>query len=323
MPRSSRCTIPGRSGSDPSRLGQRRRARGTGQAGRGPACPVAVTGTGMDHQAGRLVHHDQVGGPRGPPRTRPRGRRPAGPAELLVPVDPQAPGRSRRVVLRLRTVAPSIRHPSLVDQGVDRRTGTRRPAGPPPCPPGPRRATAGTVDRSAAFTGAAARAASETRSSRQPTTMRGVGHVEGGPEVEGHEVDHRPVVAPEEAVGRDCPAPPRGSARGWRPGRSSGPARPWHRSTATSTTATGTSTKAFPWNRLKDAPVLRDSSRSSVPITWIGPEARRVDGPPLGQLVGQDHDGRHRSGRPPSARRRSRGRPLVVRSPRPAHRSAP
>ena len=46
-------------------------------------------------------------------------------------------------------------------------------------------------------------------------------------------------------------------------------------SATTSTTATGTRMKAFPWNRLNDAPVLRASSKSRVPITWMGPEERR------------------------------------------------
>ncbi len=55
VPRSRRCTIPGRSASAPACSGQRRRGRGTGPGARAPACLARLTGTRVHHEAGRLV----------------------------------------------------------------------------------------------------------------------------------------------------------------------------------------------------------------------------------------------------------------------------
>ena len=85
-------------------------------------------------------------------------------------------------------------------------------------------------------------------------------------------------------------------------------------STPTRTTASGTSTKAFPWKRLKEAPVLRDSWKSRVPITWIGSAGQPGHRPPLGELIGDHHRHHHGHGhqQPPDRR----GRPAAA----PAHR---
>ena len=228
--------MPGRSGSDPHRLGQRHEL---GEPGDQPVDqgPGAVAGTGVDHQAGRLVHHDQLGvlvddledHRRVPLRARPSGA----PQRRSTPSPGRTAGRCCGSGRRPRRPAPDPPR-----SGRRPRSGRGRPPGPPPCPPAPRRATHGTSTVTDAHVGSADPRSSDDQQQQASDDDGGVGHIEGGPEVQGDEVDHRPVVVAEEPVAEIAQRPAEDEPEHGGPAGRRG--TPDHvTSTATSTTATG------------------------------------------------------------------------------------
>ena len=120
----------------------------------------------------------------------------------------------------------------------------------------------------------------------------GVGHVERGPEMQRDEVDDRSVVGAHDPVGqvaeRAAHDEPERHGEGRRlhtPHRPQhddhGARRRRHRAPAPQ-----------PWAKLKAAPELYVSWKSSFHTTWMEPREKRSHGPRLGGLVdGHHHDG--------------------------------
>ena len=181
--RSSRCTIPARSGSGPPARGRaalrQRRA--------------AVPRRGMRHEARRLVHHEQVGVLVARPRTsaarRRRRRRRLAPRRSR-----PAPGRDA-VVLRPRRAV--HRHRPGLDQPLrGRARGDGAARGQERVEPQP-----GVVRRGGQLSSIPLLASPRppTEAANDPHDDAGVGDVEGGPRHRVDEVDHRALAG---AVGQ-------------------------------------------------------------------------------------------------------------------------